>query len=194
MSLIVAARFDSFPEAEAAGRMLFQKGFKEEDVSIFFVNPAGQHARHAVGGDQAASEGAKDAHKGAMIGAATIAVLGAVLGAAVWMVSGIPLWALIIFVAVGAYIGSLGGAMVATKQNSKRPARPGQDIGMRRAGVLTSVRVVPDTETLASQILLQAGGKDIERAGGQWKNGDWVDFDATNTPVLSDKVPAKATE
>jgi hypothetical protein len=114
MSLIVAARFDSFPEAEEAGRQLFKKGFTENDVSIFFVNPAGQHARHPLGGDEDADSGAAKAHKGAIAGAALIAAVGAGIGAVAWMFSGIPAWSLVIFVAVGGYIGSLGGAMVAT--------------------------------------------------------------------------------
>ncbi|MPW16754.1 hypothetical protein GCT13_07340 [Paraburkholderia sp. CNPSo 3157] len=43
MSLIVAARFTTFPAAEAAAERLFGAGFVEEDVSLFFVNPRGQH-------------------------------------------------------------------------------------------------------------------------------------------------------
>ncbi len=44
MSLIVAARFTTFPAAEDAAQKLFDAGFVEEDVTLFFVNPRGQHA------------------------------------------------------------------------------------------------------------------------------------------------------
>jgi hypothetical protein len=47
MSLIVAGRFTTFPAAEAAAQQLFDHGFVEEDVTLFFVNPRGQHSRHA---------------------------------------------------------------------------------------------------------------------------------------------------
>jgi hypothetical protein len=52
---------------------------------------------------------------------------------------------------------------------------------------------MPDTEAIAAQTLRDLGGKDIERAGGRWRDGDWVDFDPVKTPVLSDKVPAQQT-
>lgn len=193
MSLIVAARFDAFPDAEAAGRQLFSKGFQEDDVSIFFVNPGGQHAVHPLGGDETADKGADKAHKGAIAGAAMIAAAGAAIGALLWSVSGIPAWTLLIFVAVGGYIGSLGGAMVATRKTTVRPARRGQATGIRRAGVLIAVHVQPDSEALAAQTLRDAGGMDVEKAGGRWRNGDWVDFDPVKSPVLSDKVPAQQT-
>ena len=45
MSLIVAARYTTFPSAEDAAQRLFESGFVEEDVTLFFVNPRGQHAR-----------------------------------------------------------------------------------------------------------------------------------------------------
>ena len=51
MSLIVAARFTTFPAAEDAAQKLFNAGFVEEDVTLFFVNPRGQHARYPIGGD-----------------------------------------------------------------------------------------------------------------------------------------------
>ena len=50
MSLIVAGRFTAFADAERAARRLFDHGFVEEDVTLFFVNPRGQHARFPVGG------------------------------------------------------------------------------------------------------------------------------------------------
>ena len=193
MSMIVAARFDAFAEAQEAGRQLFKKGFKEHDVSIFFVNPMNQHEHHSHGRHVEAGEGAENAHKGAIAGAALLAAAGAVIGAVAWMFSGIPAWSLVIFVGVGGYIGSLGGALVATKASAVRPARRGQAKEIRRAGVLIAAHVVPETEAIAAQTLRDFGGKDVERAGGHWRDGDWVDFDPTKTPVLSDKVPAHQT-
>ena len=51
MSLIIAGRFQTFPKAEAAAQRLFEGGFLEEDVTLFYVAPSGQHARLATGGE-----------------------------------------------------------------------------------------------------------------------------------------------
>ena len=67
MSLIVAARFTTFPAAEDAAQKLFNAGFVEEDVTLFFVNPRGQHARYPIGGDTGTDPGAREAPKGAGI-------------------------------------------------------------------------------------------------------------------------------
>ena len=74
MSTIIAARFTTFHEAEEAAQRLFSRGFLEEDVTLFYVAPSGQHARLATGGDKHADAGARDASKGAGKGV-TIAVL-----------------------------------------------------------------------------------------------------------------------
>jgi hypothetical protein len=65
MSLIVAARFTTFPAAESAAERLFRAGFLQEDVSLFFVNPRGQHARFPIGGDENKDAAATDTPKGA---------------------------------------------------------------------------------------------------------------------------------
>ncbi|MDX3907261.1 MAG: hypothetical protein QHC78_16345 [Pigmentiphaga sp.] len=193
MSLIVAARFDSFPEAEEARRKLFAAGFAREDISIFFVNPAGQHDRYPLGGDQAADAGARKAKKGAVAGAALLGVVGAIVGSLVWLYAAGSVLALIIAVGVGAYIGSLGGALVATR-SAARAYRAGHSTGMRRAGVLAAVHVTEASEAAAAQVLRECGGMDVERAQGHWRDGDWVDFDPVAPPVLSDKVQARPAD
>lgn len=193
MSLIVAARFDSFPEAEHAGRQLFAAGFAHEDVSIFFVNPAGQHDRYPMGGDQAVDSGARKARGGAAAGAALLGLAGALIGSVIWLYAGGSILALLLAVGVGAYIGSLGGALVATRSAS-RAYRAGHSTGMRRAGVLTSVHVSIETEATAARVLRDCGGKDVEKAHGRWREGDWVDFDPVTAPVLSDKVQARPSD
>ncbi|CAM2163048.1 hypothetical protein PSAC2689_110147 [Paraburkholderia sacchari] len=50
MSLIVASRFTTFVHAEAAIDKLHDHGFVDEDLSLFCVNPGGQHARFPVSG------------------------------------------------------------------------------------------------------------------------------------------------
>ncbi len=79
MSLIIAGRFQTFPAAESAAQKLFARGFVEEDVTLFFVNPSGQHARHPIGGDVGTDPGASSAPKGAGKGVTIGAVGGAVI-------------------------------------------------------------------------------------------------------------------
>ncbi|WP_245004867.1 hypothetical protein [Paraburkholderia sacchari] len=68
MSLIVASRFTTFDHAEAAIDKLHDHGFVDEDLSLFYVNPGGQHARFPVGGDRYADPQSRWASLGAGAG------------------------------------------------------------------------------------------------------------------------------
>ena len=67
MAMIVAGRFTTFDEAEGGARHLYERAFGPDDVSIFFLNPGGQHARFPIGGDVYADSAAKPGGRGAMI-------------------------------------------------------------------------------------------------------------------------------
>src|SRR5690606_34781458 len=104
MSLIVAARFDTFDGAENAAIALFRQGFTEDSVSIFFVNQAGAHSRHPIGGDEATDAAARNAPGGAVMGAALIGLLGLIFGLLVWSVFDASVFVAIIATCIGAYI------------------------------------------------------------------------------------------
>jgi hypothetical protein len=178
MSLIIAGRFQTFPAAETAARKLFARGFVEEDVTLFFVNPSGQHARHPLGGDVGTDAGASAAPKGAGKGVTIGAVVGAIVGAAVFAIFKAPLLVSVIAAGVGAYIGSLAGAMSHTKKQHAAHV----DEPTRHAGVLVAVHVAPETSADAAAILRESGGMDIERASGRWNQGRWSDFDPLQPP------------
>jgi len=185
MSLIIAGRFQTFPAAETAAQRLFANGFIEEDVTLFFVNPSGQHARFPIGGDVGTDKGAGAAPKGAGKGATIGAVIGAVIGAAIFAIFKAPLLVSVVAAGLGAYIGSLAGAMSHTK---KKPGSPAQDEEpTRHAGVLVAVHVSPETYDRAAKILTEAGGLDIERASGRWQQGRWSDFDPLKPPQPVDQ-------
>ena len=191
MSLIVAARFDTFEAAENAARRLFREGFTEESVSIFFVTQPGEHGTHPIGGDRTSDPAARKSPGGSIMGALGIGLIGLIFGAVAAFVFEAPVFVLIVTTLVGAYIGSLLGALVATKRDRPLP-QPGQPTGRRYAGVLTAVHVTAETDELAARILRDMGGKDVEQATGRWRDGQWVDFDPVHSPVLSEKVPANA--
>lgn len=182
MSLIVAARFDSFPAAEDAARKLFALDFPEDSVNIFFVNPPGWHDRHPLGGDRTADPDARGASKGALLGAGLLATLGAAIGAGILFALGRTGFELVIAAALGAYVGSLAGAMrMAGRRSDARPKAP--EVQIRHSGVLTAVHVnSPEQEDAATRVLREAGGKDVERAEGRWRGGKWVDFDPLQAP------------
>lgn len=179
MSLIIAGRFQTFPAAESAAQRLFARGFVEEDVTLFFVNPSGQHARYPVGGDVGTDAGASAAPKGAGKGVTIGAVVGAVVGAAIFAIFKSPLLVSVIAAGVGAYVGSLVGAMSHTK---KPKAVSHAEEPSRHAGVVVAVHVSPETQEQAATMLRESGGMDIERASGRWKQGRWSDFDPTQPP------------
>ncbi|HEY2000283.1 glycine zipper domain-containing protein [Paraburkholderia sp.] len=182
MSLIVAARFTTFPQAEEAAQRLFKSGFVEEDVTLFFVNPGGQHARYPIGGDTGTDAGAADAPKGAGKGVTIGAVVGAVIGVAIFALFKAPLLVSLIAAGVGAYVGSLVGAMSHTRDGGKLGRRRMGDRDTRDSGVLLAVHVSPDSQYDAARLLRDAGGDSIERATGRWQQGRWADFDPTRPP------------
>lgn len=175
MSLIVAARFTTFPAAENAAQRLFDAGFVEEDVTLFFVNPTGQHARFRRGGDVSADTNSREAPKGAEMGITIGAAVGAVVGVGIFAVFSAPLIMSLIAAGVGAYVGSLVGAMMRTLEAGNEETR--------ESGVLVAVHVCPDSQMDAARVLREAGGAAIERATGRWQQGRWADFDPLKEPV-----------
>jgi hypothetical protein len=191
MSLIVAARFTTFPAAEDAAQRLFNSGFVEEDVTLFFVNPTGQHARYPIGGDTDTDIGSAEAPKGAGKGVTIGAVVGAAVGVAIFTVFSAPLLVSVIAAGVGAYVGSLIGAMSHTRKGGRSGHHGTQQHETRDSGVLLAVHVSPDSQYDAARILRETGGAAIERANGRWQRGRWADFDPTRPPETMPELNEK---
>jgi len=186
MSTIIAGRFDTFARAETTATRLMAKGVSQDDLTMFYVNPAGQHATYPIGGDVAADPAARRAGRGAGRGVLFGAVAGFALGvclaaaARAWTGASAPVqpWVLVLIMAfatgLGAYAGSLMGALGQTDGRT-RPAR--------QAGVLLAAHVSADNTSLVANELRQNGAEDVERAEGQWRDGNWEDFDPLAPPV-----------
>jgi len=186
MSLIVAGRFTTFDDAEAAIGRLRSNGFVDEDISLFYVNPGGQHARYPIGGDRYADPQAKTASLGASAGVAVGAFAGVAVAIALSALLFHTLLVLAVAAGVGAYVGSLAGAMWQTRGGghgrTPDPAHePDGTPKTRESGVLLAVHVSPQTQQEAAQLLRASGGMEIERASGRWQDGRWADFDPTRT-------------
>lgn len=191
MTLIVAARFDTFEHAQGAADALMRNGVKSEDMHTFFVNPAGAHARLPIGGDRVSDPESKGAPFGALGGAAIFAVIGAVIGALIGFSLNNAILPVIGGAGVGAYVGSLIGGVSRLGRNrpvdASRPASEVEDSAARSAGVLLAVRVDVSREHQVGQLLREAGGIEIERAQGRWEGGQWQDFDPLQTPDLQNE-------
>lgn len=189
MSLIIAARFDTFDHAQQAADKLMRNGVTSDDMHTFFVNPAGAHARLPIGGDRMADPASKGAPFGAVGGAAILAVVGAVIGALIGFSLNNAMLPVIGGAGVGAYIGSLMGGVSRLGRSSPGNAQPVDSYdddsqAARPAGVMLAVRVDAGRQQHVSNLLREAGGVEIERAHGRWENGQWRDFDPLETPEL----------
>ncbi len=198
MTPIIAGRFEQEAQANHAAETLRQRGFAAEDVTVFYLNPPGQHATFPVGGDRDESHGATAAHSGAIKGAAIGGVVGLGVGAAVTPLIG-PVGALA-GAGAGAYVGSLAGALsdmgetdsAAKDAGEPPPSRPVDNIPMERPASFIVAARAPEysRRVVAANILQSLGGKDVERADGTWQMGKWVDFDPLQAPKLVDLPPS----
>lgn len=177
MGQIIAGRFDTHENAERVYQALQEAGFEAASLSIFFVNPHGQHSTYPIGGDENASPGSEDADKGAWAGAGA----GSVVGAAAGSLAG-PVGA-VIGAGVGAYTGSLAGAVHSTTAASEADeagkGEPDDHFTERKSGVHLAVNVSDSNAQQAIDLLRKHLAQDIEQAEGNFENGDWVDFDPT---------------
>lgn len=183
MTTIIAGRFEQQTEADAAAAALLQAGFAADQISIFYVNPAGQHDQTSIGGDHDQSPGAEDTGLGNAAGIAGGGAVGAAVGALTAPITG-PIGA-ITGAFVGGHIGQLVGAMKATKDDGS-----GSDenrIPVRQAGMLVAVAVGSDMQDRALAALRSAGAEDLEIGTGNIIAGDWEDFDAVAPPRFVDQ-------
>ena len=173
MERIIAGRFQTVGEADAVAALMSY--IDSADISIFHNNPPGQHGALALGGDEDEDPSAEGAGKSA----ATTAVSAGLAAGAVGALGG-PVVALAA-AAVGAYSGSLVGAMTGLEDHDDKPhptlRRPG--------GIMLSVRIAePANEKRVIATLRTEGAADIEEAYGEWRDGDWADFDPVGAPRL----------
>ncbi|WP_373186243.1 glycine zipper domain-containing protein [Halopseudomonas sp.] len=181
MSTIIAGRFETQEKAEKACASLQDAGFGKDEVSMFFVNPHGQHDIYPIGGDEPASPGAEKSGRGALVGGGIGAAAGVVLGVAASPIVG-PIGALV-GGGIGAYTGSLVGAMKQTDKDSEvnemaeeTPLEERQ-LTERHAGMHVAVKVTAETRKEAITVLHSHNAEALEEAEGELKDGEWVDFD-----------------
>jgi uncharacterized membrane protein len=180
MKTLIVGRYDQQTEAENAWRDLLRAGFSAREMSLFYVNPQGQHALYPVGGDEDESAGTHEAKSGAVRGAVGGVGAGTLVGAATIPVLG-PAGPLM-GAAVGAYTGSLVGALKNMEEPDAHPdapdrSEPSAETLPRKAGLMLAVAVAtPDERETAVDIHGQRA-QAVEEAEGILQEGDWIDFD-----------------
>ena len=194
MSRIVAARFDTFDEAQAAARALRSALVVPREVDVVYVTPPGQHAQFPVGGDELADKGARKSTLGAVAGAVVGGGAGAVVGASVvGPVAGSLAGAAA--AGVGAYIGALAGSLATAQGHTPEPVgtQP-QQKALRSAGVLVTVCADHVSQAQVIDLLRLHGGKDVEIADGIWQDGHWANFDPVSPPTLVNPEEERASQ
>jgi hypothetical protein len=178
MTIIVTAKFESTSDVEAAMRTLQGAGFRDDELQSFFVGPPGRHDLYPLGGDAHHDEGTKKSGRGALLSA----LIGAVCGVAAAALAAMAMpqhWLpiLVVGVGIGAYAGSLWGALRAARGG--KPNRASLDEPVEDPGGIT-LAVKADRAfgpAMAMAALRRHGARDIVQTRGEWKNGGWQDFD-----------------
>lgn len=190
MSTIIAGRFQSSEQADHAVETLVSQSLAREDISVFYVTPAGQHDATPIGGDDDESPGTEQAQHGAGTGALLgtgVGVAGVLIGVTAGLAAPMVAVAGLGAAAAGAYSGSLAGAMGGMMDAGHH--------AIRHAGMMVAVNLgAGGNESDVIAALRAAGGVDVERTQGTWADGDWSDFDPTRPPhlidpELSDRTP-----
>lgn len=179
MTMIVAGRFTTFDEAEGGARRLYERAFGPDDVSIFFLNPGGQHARFPIGGDVYADSAAKPGGRGAAVGAMRGLLIGAVAGLIVYAIGWRYWFVPAAGALMGAYLGAFGGAL--GRMRGQQAEGKGT-LAKSESGVILAARVTPTTANTAEDVLRATGATSIERVEGDWHDGEWRDFDPVRRP------------
>jgi hypothetical protein len=187
MALIVAGQFPNFEQANKVAGQLRSHEIATEDISVFYLNPPGQHDQFPIGGDEYADPGARPGSRGAWTGTALGAIVGIVIGFILYGVAWRYWLVPVLCALVGGYAGSLVGAvnkMRGRREQTKERNDP------RDAGVMIATRV--DNEAAAdavARVLRDRGAGSVERADGMWKNGQWQDFDPRIPPDTEHAPP-----
>lgn len=178
MSTIIAGRFDEPSQLALAIERLRAAGFPADQISSFYLAPAGQHARYPLGGDHDKSVGAEDTASGSIDGMAGGGLVGAAVGTLTAPVLG-PIGTLAGSL-VGAHIGNLVGVLGHMTDEESDQTHP----RIRHGGLMLAV-ATPNAPCLhkAVTLLRECDAQALESATGRISGGDWLDFDPAAPPV-----------
>jgi hypothetical protein len=189
MAKLVVGRFENINGVERALAVLPRAGFAREEFGTFYVAPPGQHQLYPIGGDAHSDQGARDAGAGAAAGVAMGGATGLAVGAlAAAVLPFIPIAGVLATAGIGAYAGSLMGALSKTRDADESEATPEHPVE-QPGGPRVAVRVDrPGTESLAIEVLERVGAKEIAHGEGEWHARLWQDYDPRVPPERVDET------
>ena len=192
MSHVVTRLFDSYASAESAVRELEAAGVPHHDITLLANDDLARRRasklrpRHADEGDvghdaRASAEvgGEVGGVAGLLAGLAILAIPGVgSVAAAGWVISAIT--GTVIGVTVGSAAGGLVGVLV-HHGVSEADAHVYAE-GVRRGGVLVSVKVPRERAAEVESVLDRFAGVDAATRGAEYRATGWTRFEVTDAP------------
>jgi len=171
----VVGLFDDFESAQRAAANLERAGIPKDEISIVAGNESGKYKDYASGTGEVGKGVAGGAGAGAAIGGG----LGLIAGLMALAIPGFgpviaagPIAAALTGAGIGAAAGGLIGGL--TKAGvSERDAEYYAE-GVRRGGVLVTVRTTDNLAEKAADILDDAGAKDVDEKSHEWRSSGWT--------------------
>lgn len=176
MESIITGRFDRQEQADTTMLELVRRGIPRGQMTTFFVSPRGQPGDWQTGSEQAGTGSTRGAVIGAMAGC-------------VWalaLVPGAGFAAPLIGTALGAYLGSLAGALSQmTNFRSNRGRTAGSDDASSAGSrLLVAVSTLSSMQrVVAIRVLRSRCATGIGQSEGEFSAGRWDGF-RRSTPIV----------
>jgi hypothetical protein len=183
----VVGLFDYYQDAERAVSELNNRGFGKTDISVAARDRVVQDFVTS-GKEQAVAE---SAGAGAVGGTAVGAIAGLLVGVGALAIPGIgpllaygPLAAAIGSTAAGAGIGAATGGLIGALVGLGIPEEDANFYaeGVKRGGVLVTVRASDERADEAMGVLKQSHATDVNTRRSEWSSGGWSRFDERSMP------------
>lgn len=170
----VVGLFDDFESAQRAAGNLERAGIARDQISIVAGNESGKYKDYASGTGEVGKGVAGGAGTGAAIGGG----LGLVAGLMALAIPGFgpviaagPIAAALTGAGIGAAAGGLIGGL--TKAGVSENDAEYYAEGVRRGGVLVTVRTTESLSDDAARILDDAGARDVDEKSREWRSAGW---------------------
>jgi len=170
----VVGLFDDMPTAQRAADQLERAGIARSEISIIAGNESGKYADYSSGAGEVGRGVAGGAGAGAAIGGG----LGLLAGLTALAIPGFgpiiaagPLAAAL----TGAGIGAAAGGLIGGLKNSGISESDAHfyEEGVRRGGVLVTVRTEDALADRAAGVLDDTGAIDVDEKSREWRNAGW---------------------
>jgi stress response protein YsnF len=170
----VVGLFDEMRDAERAVSELEREGIPRSDISVLAGNESGRYGQYLEPADKTGKKVATGAGAGAAIGGG----LGLVAGLTALAIPGFgpiiaagPIAAALTGAGIGAATGGLIGGL--TSSGVSREDAEYYAEGVRRGGVLVTVKTDEGLADRAADILDGAGARDVDERASEWRKSGW---------------------